>query len=310
MSRAPAGSVAVLGSINLDSVVRVRRFPQPGETVMATGITRHLGGKGANQAIAAARAGAAVSLIGAVGSDAEGQILLAMLRQDEVNCDAVRIVDAPTGVAHILVDDRGENQIVVASGANALVTAPPTTAERVLLAQLESPIDAVLSFFAGRPTYSLTMLNAAPVHPDAGPCLAEADIVVVNETELAAFCGAPAPPRSPSEAAGLARALLARSGQRIIVTLGSAGSVTVDQAGVTISPGIPATVVDTTGAGDCFCGYLAAGLAMAQPLPRSLTVAHHAAALSVGRPGASASVPLMAELRSLVPDGVRPGRAR
>ncbi|WP_425231076.1 ribokinase [Sphingomonas sp.] len=298
------GSVAVLGSVNMDVVVAVARFPEPGETISAAAVTRHPGGKGANQAVAAARAGAAVRLIGAVGDDADGRALMGMLQAEGIDADDVRVVDAPTGVAYILVDAAGENQIVVASGANALVGTPPPVRAAVLLAQLESPVEAVLTFFAARPPGATTVLNAAPFRPDAVRCLASADVVIVNETELAGFGGCETAPWSPEQVAALARTLLTRPGQRIIVTRGAAGSVTVDRGGVLLSPGVAASVVDTTGAGDCFCGYLCAGLAAGTPLAPSLAVAHAAAALAVGRAGAAPSMPRMAEVTASVPGTV------
>lgn len=290
------GSLAVLGSINMDVVLRAGHLPAPGETVIATGVTRQPGGKGANQAIAAARAGASVAMIGAVGDDADGAACLAALRDAGVDHrGVVALAGVPTGVAHIVVDDRGENQIVVAGGANGSVPGGSGVAADILLAQLEVPTAAIAAFFRSRRAGVWAILNAAPVRADAREAIAAADLVVVNEVELAALARA-APPESPDAVIAMAGAARDRADLHIVVTLGAAGSVLVGPDGATAYPAVPVDVVDSTGAGDCFCGYLAAGLAAGRGLDESIRLAHRAAALAVGRPGAAPAMPFLREV--------------
>jgi len=287
----------VLGSINMDVVLRVSRFPQPGETVLAAAVTKHPGGKGANQAIAAARAGAAVRMIGRVGDDHDGSTMLSLLKAEGIDTDTIGIdSDHPTGTAYVTVDQNGENQIIVAAGANACGNVTAVTTEGLLLAQLEMPLESVVSFLSARREGSVAILNAAPFHPDAGQALALADIIIVNEVELTRYRGEQALPASSSHAADMASALISRTGQTIVVTRGKAGSVAIGPAGVFTADAAAAQVVDTTGAGDCFCGFLAAGIASGQALAPSIIQAHKAAAIAVTRWGAASSMPFLAEL--------------
>lgn len=300
MRRKARAFVCVLGSINLDIVVRVPRFPCCGETLIASDVLRNMGGKGANQAVAAVRAGAKVRMIGAVGDDADGRMLVSMLKQEGIDCDAIHVSDrCPTGIAYITVDGVGENQIIVYPGANALAGAGAPVDAHVLLAQLESPLDAVATFFTHRKPGSVAILNAAPFRREALPLFSGADIIVVNEIELASYCGEENPPQSPQDAADMAAGLLSGDEQHIVVTLGKEGSVTASYSGISFMPGSDAAVVDTTGAGDCFCGFLAAGMAAGRPLATSITDAHRAASISVGRAGAACSMPFFAELTTL-----------
>ena len=167
---------------------------------------------------------------------------------------------------------------------------------RLLLAQLELPLDGVRAFLASKAAGATAVLNAAPYNSAARALFALADVIVVNETELAGYCGDRKPPQSPDEAAAMARGLLCRPDQRVVVTLGAAGSVTVSSDESRRASVPAAEVVDTTGAGDCFCGYLAAGLAAGMPLPYAVAQGHRAAAIAVGRPGAATSIPFVAEI--------------
>ena len=295
MTRAQA-DVAVFGSLNIDEVIRVARLPAPGETVVASDVARFAGGKGANQAVAAARAGAVVRMAGAVGHDPGGRDLLAALDDAGVDRNAVRTDGKlPTGRAFVLVDDRGENQIIVVAGANVLATPDATEAARVHLCQLETRCGQVEAFLARRPPGSLGILNAAPFYDEALSLFARCDVIIVNETELSGYCRSPLP-SSPREAAALATTLLSHAAQRIVVTLGPLGSVTVDRNGSTFAPAEDAHVVDTTAAGDCFCGYLAARLSRDCDFAESIAHAHRAAAIVVGRAGAMSSMPFAREL--------------
>lgn len=287
------GTVSVLGSLNMDIVIRTEHLPRRGETLAALEVSRHAGGKGANQAAAAARAGGEVSLIGAVGDDAMGASLLATL--DQLGVDTARIArltNAPTGTAYVIVETSGENQILVHGGANLMVKASmalAASAGATRLAQLETPLDAVTAFLRDAP--GRRMLNAAPYLEAARDLFPQVDVLIVNETELADYAGVTRTVDDARVAESLARAILCREGQRIIVTLGARGLIAVGGGETIALPGQPAKVVDTTGAGDCFCGVLAAGLSGGLPLERALERANVAAAISVTRAGAISSLP-------------------
>jgi ribokinase len=299
-------SVCVLGSLNLDIVARVAALPRPGETVMAAGVERSPGGKGANQAVAAARCGVRTHLLGAVGRDDAGDAMLAAMRQAGVESgEVLRIAEAATGQAYVWVSEAGENSIVVAGGANLAVTAQMFDLEdaarsRVVLAQLETPIAATLALFGGAPAAAgcLRLLNAAPASEAAHRLLPLTDILVVNQVELGAFAGAAKPPEALDDVVAAARGLIARQDQTVVVTLGGAGAVSVGANGRTVIAGRPAKVVDTTGAGDCFCGVLAARLSEDAELGQALQWANAAAALSTERSGAAPSMPSRAEIEA------------
>ena len=234
------GAVVVLGSINADLVVRTVRHPRPGETLLGGPFSIYQGGKGANQAVAAARMGADARMVGCVGRDAFGVELVAGLVDAGVDVTAVRRIDGASGVALITVDDSGENTIVVAPGANGSVTAEGLSLAgvSVLLAQLEVPLDVVAAAFAqARSAGVTTMLNAAPAAFLEPSLLASVDVLVVNEHELQTLGPSPCP--------------------HVVLTLGARGTV-VD--GVAIAAH-RVEIVDTTGAGDASCGVLAAVLA-------------------------------------------------
>ncbi len=299
--------VCVLGSINIDIVQRVERLPRPGETVLSRSTARLLGGKGANQAIAAARMGAGVRLLATVGSDSEGHDLLARLAAEGVDISQVRrSAQRATGAAFISVSDAGENMIVVAPGANAEVhpsdwSAGALEGQGVYLAQLETPIPTIRAFLeTADANGGLSILNAAPALVEASPLFELADILVVNETELATFSDIAEPPDGPVAAETAARRLLCRIDQTVIVTLGAAGALAVSRAGAHWTRGRKAEVVDTTGAGDCFCGALAARLSLGDDLAVAMEAANAAASLAVSRPGASASMPEWSDVEPLL----------
>jgi ribokinase len=233
--------------------------------------------------------------------------MLAAMRDAGVATDKVaRLADRPTGQAFIWVSRAGENSIVVAGGAN-LALAPgdvDTSAlaeARVLLAQLETPVEAIEALFASPAAAGrLKLLNAAPAAPEGRRLFALTDILIVNETELATYAGLPTVDASLDAVKSAARGLISREDQVVVVTLGPAGAVAVDGAGHEVVVGRPAAVVDTTGAGDCFCGVLAARLAEGEPLPAALRWANVAASLSTERPGATPSMPSRAEIEAAV----------
>jgi ribokinase len=281
--------VVVVGSINVDLVVRAGRLPAPGETVVGGQFQRTGGGKGANQAVAAARAGSAVTLIGAVGDDELGRSALDELAAEDVDVTRVnRDPERATGIALIVVDRAGENQIAVASGANHAVAAaevrdrladlsgPPGC----LLASFELPDAAVLAgAAAARAAGWQVVVNPAPARPLAPELLEHHPIVTPNRHEAAQLTGLD----DPGDAA---RQLAAATCAPVIVTLGADGALLVDRAASTVLPAPTGDVVDTTGAGDVFNGVLAGELAGGADLRAAVEHATAAATRSVGRIGA------------------------
>lgn len=306
--------VCVFGSINMDVVARVAHLPAPGETCAALGLALVPGGKGANQAVAAARMGVPCALIGALGQDDHGAALAAFLGGEGLGgeglgLDGVARVPGPSGMALIAIDAAGENQIVVVAGANALARAPalpvaPADGPRpVALAQLELPPAEVAAFLdRAAQTGWRTMLNAAPAIAAARDLAAVPEILVVNETELAHCAGRALPDGVPEgvpdveTVVALARSLPRGADRVTVVTLGAQGVVALAQGQVHVVPAPRVAVVDTVGAGDCFCGVLAAELALGALLPRALEVAVAAASLAVQRPGAAQAMPRRTEL--------------
>ncbi len=318
MSRGGAGAepdpgrVIVVGSLNVDLVVVAPRLPAPGETVTGGDVARHHGGKGGNQAVAAARLGAAVAFVGAVGPDEFGTAAREALEEEGIDVAHLATVDRPTGVALIVVDERAQNLIAVAPGANGAVT---DAAVLAALAALElAPGDVVLTcrevppaavraaLAAARRCGATTVLNPAPADGLDAATIALADVLTPNETELALLAGT----RSTEAAA---RALLANgpAGRSIAVTMGAAGALVVPAHGpALVIPVRPVAPVDTTGAGDAFNGALAAGLAAHRSLPDAAVRAVAAAGLSVTRAGARGGMPTAAELAAaLVEQGRR-----
>jgi len=301
-------TVCVLGSINLDVVASVERLPQPGETLMARGVQEFPGGKGANQAVAAARMAADTLMLGAVGADKAGEDLCAFLQSNGVDCGGVLVKQGQrTGQAFISVAAGGENMIVVASGANqALVPAdidePVLAGREVFLAQLETPTAVIEALFASTPAQrGRRLLNAAPADPAAAVLFPLVDVLIVNETELAAYAGLRETPDSEEAMAAAARMLLRGEQQVAVVTLGAGGALAVDERGHRAVAGRRTHAVDTTGAGDCFCGALAAALAEGRELTDALELANLAASLSVESAGAAASMPSRAAVHALRP---------
>jgi ribokinase len=281
-----AGRVCVVGSANLDLVATTSRLPAPGETVLGTDYAEHAGGKGLNQAVAAARAGAATTFVGAVGVDDAGRFLLEQLVAAGIDTEVARS-ERPTGRAVITVDDAGENSIVVVAGANADVRVTAIPPADVLLTQLEVPRDAVAAALElARAAGALTVLNPAPAAELAGELLRLVDVLVPNEHELATV--------------GTSDALIAAGVGAVVITLGGAGVrvVTHDQEWH-VAP-FPVRPVDTTGAGDAFCGALAARLAAGDPLDIAVRAAAAAGALATTRHGAVPSMPMATEIAALL----------
>jgi ribokinase len=273
--------VVVVGSANVDLILPVQRIPRPGETVLAGSLTRGPGGKGANQAVAAARAGATTAFVASLGDDESGGLLRDALSEAGVDLGLVSSTTTPTGTAIITVDADGENAITVAPSANAeleLSAASIAAIQQaeVVLAQLEIPFDTVRA--AARASRYF-VLNAAPAAELDDDLLAEVDLLVVNEHEAAVVGGS-------DPAALLQRVPLA------VVTLGGDGALVLARGAAQVRvPGVEVEVVDTTAAGDTFCGVLAAALASGQGLTDAVRRANAAASLSVQTAGAIPSVP-------------------
>jgi ribokinase len=290
--------VAVVGSANVDLVARAARLPSAGETVLGNAYAEHPGGKGLNQAIAAARAGAAVAFCGAVGDDAGSAIVTATLDADGVDRTHLAIVQGvATGRALIGVDDRGENQIIVVPGANDHVASDAAAAcaagAAVVLAQLEIPLDAVRAALrAGRAHGAITVLNPAPAAMLDGDVLARCDVIVPNEHEVTLLGGADH--------------LLDGGVGTVVVTRGSAG-VTLQNAGHpgVVVPSVPVEPLDTTGAGDAFCGALAARLAAGATVADAVRFAVAAGALATTAEGAVPSLPHRAAIEAALGSAVR-----
>ncbi|MFF5916975.1 ribokinase [Streptomyces flavochromogenes] len=292
-------SIVVLGSTNMDLVAYVPRAPALGETVTGRAFRTIPGGKGANQAVAAARAGGEVAMIGAVGADDFGARLRAGLEHCSVDTDLLRTAEGPSGTAHIVVDDEGGNAIVVVPGANGTVTsldhgdeALIGTADTLLL-QLELPLSVVVEGAAtARRLGVRTVLTPAPAQPLPPELLATIDLLVPNEHEAAALTGL----TDPREAA----LALLRDVPEVVVTLGAAGSLyAVRGADPVAVPAPRVRAVDTTAAGDTFVGALAVALGEGRPAPEALAWAGAAAALSVQREGASTSMPYRTEIEAV-----------
>jgi ribokinase len=287
----------------MDIVVSIGHLPQPGETIGLGTLDHFPGGKGANQAIAAARLGSETSILGAVGNDAHAITLIDYLQSSGVSTGSIsQKAECSTGQAFIWVSAAGENMIVVVPGANhafgpdALGDLPEGAS--VLLSQFEMPLETIRAFFsapaakAGR-----KIINAAPALAGGKPLFALADIVILNEVELSAFSDSGLPEISDHETLiAQARTLMSRPEQIIIVTIGAAGAIAVSGSEWFHVSGREAPVVDTTGAGDCFCGALAAALDDGLELREAINFANLSASLAVGRKGAGPAMPTRAEV--------------
>ena len=300
-------SVAILGSINMDIALSVARLPKPGETISGATVAQHPGGKGANQAIASARLGSETMLIGAVGQDEFGKKLVANLKSSGVGvANIAEVAHRPTGQAYICVARDGENSIIVVPGANQGIApgmvSPPALAEAgVFLAQLEVPVVTAQAFFTTEAARNgVRLLNAAPFVQGAKSLLELVDGIIVNETELAQHAGAASAPEAMEDIAVLAQKLIGDSDRFVVVTLGKRGAMAVTPNSYKEYPGIEVKTVDTTGAGDCFCGALAAAIDRGLGLNAAMQFANAAAALSTTKAGAGPSMPVLAEVEAKV----------
>jgi ribokinase len=277
--------VVIVGSANLDLVARTSRLPKPGETISGSHFFEACGGKGVNQAIASARAGARTAFVGALGRDHAGETLLAALVKDGVDVSAVKRVSAPTGRALIGVSDDGENSIIVVPGANHAIGIDDVeknkamiSSAKVLLCQLEVPLSVVQRAFELAGSSTTRILNPAPAQALPHSLLGVVDIITPNEHEVELLGGV-----SKLQSLGV---------KTVIVTQGEKGAMVVDQSGARQVDPFRVTAVDSTGAGDAFCGMLAARLAIGESMADSLRAAVIAGALATQTEGAVPSLPL------------------
>jgi ribokinase len=309
----PGPEVVVVGSINLDLSLTVERFPEPGETVLGLDLLRGGGGKGANQAVAAARLGRRVAMVGAVGNDDTGALLLRKLQAEGVDLDRIDIIDGvPSGLAVIEVEQSGENRIVVISGANAAIepshverVADVVAAAPVVLTQFEVP-GSVVERLAGMERAGRLVLNPAPAQFVLN--LAGVDVLVPNRGELALLAGAGPlgasgdTPPTTDELVDQARSI-GDDLEAVVVTLGGDGALVIDglrtgSVSVNAVEPVPVEPVDTTGAGDAFCGGLADGLCLGADVLEAARWAAKVAAVTVTRRGAQDSLPRRSDVLS------------
>ncbi|MHC8380031.1 ribokinase [Pseudomonas sp. LB3P14] len=297
--------VVVIGSLNMDLVTRAPRLPRGGETLIGKSFATVSGGKGANQAVAAARLGAQVSMVGCVGSDAYGEELRGALLAEQIDCQAVSTVDDSSGVALIVVDDNSQNAIVIVAGANGALT--PAVIDRfdavlqaadVIICQLEVP-DATVghALKRGRELGKTVILNPAPAsRPLPADWYASIDYLIPNESEASALSGLPVDSLASAETA--ATRLIAMGAGKVIITLGAQGSLFANGKSFEHFPAPKVRAVDTTAAGDTFVGGFAAALAVGKSEAEAIRFGQVAAALSVTRAGAQPSIPTLSDVQA------------
>lgn len=296
--------ILVIGSINTDLVLRTEHFPAPGETIQAGELSTYPGGKGANQAVAAARQGSRVGMIGRVGTDRQGDELIENLKENGVDVTLVKHDEAPTGTAIVVVDAQGQNSIVVSPGANAKVV--PEDVEitalidlEAVLFQLEIPLETVSrGCELARKHGAMVLLNPAPARPLPDEMMTNIDCLLPNETELSLLSGkAVEDVDSATEAAKL---LLDKGLPAVVVTLGAKGSLVVTKEGAKHIPPFEVQVVDTTGAGDAFIGGFAAALVQGKTPEEAARYGNACGALATTRAGAQSSLPTREEVERLL----------
>ncbi|CAN7719532.1 ribokinase [Rhizobium sp. LjRoot258] len=290
--------ITVLGSINMDLVASVGRLPRPGETVPGKSFTTTAGGKGANQALAARRAESATRLVGAVGDDAFASNALSMLRAASVDLTGVKVEPTITGTAMILVDESGQNMIAVTSGANASVDTEMASSavgamacDDILMLQMEISEETILTALQeGRQKGLTTILNVAPFTAQSARLAALADIVVANETEFELLYGVTV--ENHHKRIEALKELHSQAGRTFVVTLGADCVIAIRHGQIYSAMGLTIEPVDTVGAGDTFCGYLAAGLDQGNDFSVALRRAAVAGSLACLEQGAQVAIPL------------------
>jgi len=299
--------LVVVGSANVDLTFRTNKLPKPGETTFGTDFSQGFGGKGANQAVAAARLGANVAFVGKVGADEYGRAIRRQLEIESINLQQLGIdSERPTGIAAILVDAQGENAIVGVPGANLGLTPADIVAagdllrsSKILIAPCETMIETLTEAFSiAHAAGVLCILNPAPARELPPELLKNIDICVPNESELRTLSSLPT--ETLEEIVIAANWLRERGPKQVIVTLGSRGALLVDAESSTHVPENPVRAVDTSGAGDAFCGALATYLAEGDSLHEAARKANIVASISVTRSGTQASFPRKAEITNSV----------
>ncbi len=299
--------IVVVGSSNTDMIIKVERLPKPGETVLGRHFSQAPGGKGANQAVAAARAGGNVSFIAKVGADVFGENAIKGFVKDNINVDRVLVdADSSSGIAQILVDEGGQNCIAVAQGANAKLT-PEDIARsgevirrsRILLTQLETPIETVAAAVRmAKDNGMIVILNPAPAQRLSDELLSQVSILTPNETEADALTGIFA--LDEATASDCSDILREKGVETVIITLGGKGAFVNEGGKKYRVSGFKVDPVDTTAAGDVFNGALAVALSKGSALKDAVKFANAAAAISVARPGAQPSIPTLEEINKLL----------
>lgn len=299
--------IAVIGSMNMDMVVCTSRFPKAGETISGDDFKLAPGGKGANQAVAASRSGAATSFVGCVGDDAFGQVLLDSLTKSGVDINNIRTVkELPTGTATIIVEKNGENRIIIVPGANAQVgmndveaALPLIKSAKIVLLQFEIPLDTVFRTIHYASQWGCkVILNAAPAYDIPSDLYQKIDFIIINENEAAFLSSIKV--TDGDSAIRAARILLEKGVKNVIVTLGEQGAVLVMPDEHLYAPAIPVKVIDTTAAGDSFVGAFAAALVNGSDLKSAVQYAVAAGCLAVTKLGAQPSIPTRQEIKNFL----------
>ena len=303
-------SVVVFGSLNLDLVAYAQVLPTLGQTVTGEKLLRFPGGKGLNQAIAAKRSGSQVKMIGALGADVEGEFLRQILNEEEIDSSSISTANEQTGIAVIEVAKDAQNRILIIPGANATVKfdksqlLSQSNNPKVCLAQLETPIKEVTKFLlAGKELNCTTILNPAPVQKLDLETITACDYLVVNESEASFLAGNTVDNLTPEEAKQIAQKLLSNGSKKVIITMAEKGSLYLATEGEQqeiYTPAYKVNAVDTTAAGDAFCGALATALAKNNSISDSLKFASAAGALATTKAGAVPSIPSQTEINKLI----------
>jgi ribokinase len=298
-------SVLVFGSLNLDLVTYADKLPAIGETIVGEKLLKFPGGKGLNQAIAARRAGSEVLMVGSIGNDADGDYLFNILKSENIDPKFITKTSEQTGIAVIEVSKSAENRIIIIAGANSktrfsnevLTSSPSVT---VSLAQLETPIAEVAKFIhESKAAGKITILNPAPIQKLDQQLLQDTDYLIANETEASFLIGSAVEHLSKDEAVTIARQLQKNGSKKVIITLGEQGSVYLDQEKELFIPAYKVKAVDTTAAGDAFCGAFATAISENKPVEYALKFASAAGGLAATKAGAVPSLPTQQEILSM-----------
>ena len=299
-------TVLVFGSLNLDLVTYADKLPAIGETIVGEKLLRFPGGKGLNQAIAARRAGAEVLMVGSIGNESDGDFLFDILKSESIGSKFITKTAEQTGIAVIEVSKSGENRIIIIAGANSktrfsdeILTSSPSVT--VALAQLETPIAEVAKFIhKSKAAGKITILNPAPIQKLDEHLLEDTDYLIANETEASFLVGNSVESLSKDEASAIAKQLQKSGSKKVIITLGAQGSIYLDHEKSLFTPAYKVNAVDTTAAGDAFCGAFATAISQDRPIEYALEFASAAGGLAATKAGAVPSIPSQQEILSMI----------